>query len=99
MQIHEDDTRATKPGPAAPAAAGSRRSVAVVVPFITRWFFSTVTAGAVDFLRTRGYDVVLYHLGSADIRDHFFERMPLDSRVEGILTKIDILDYLSSQLR
>ena len=59
-------------------AAGSRRSVAVIVPFITRWFFSTVTAGAVDFLRIRGYDVVLYHLGSADIRDHFFERMPLD---------------------
>lgn len=76
----------TSPAAAAPAAAGSRRSVAVVVPFITRWFFSTVTAGAVDFLRTRGYDVVLYHLGSADIRDHFFERMPLDSRVEGILT-------------
>lgn len=67
-------------------AAGSRRSVAVIVPFITRWFFSTVTAGAVDVLRIRGYDVVLYHLGSADIRDHFFERMPLDPRVEGILT-------------
>ena len=67
-------------------AAGSRPSVAVIVPFITRWFFSTVTAGAVDFLRIHGYDVLLYHLGSADIRDHFFERMPLDSRVDGILT-------------
>ncbi len=67
-------------------AAGSRPSVAVIVPFITRWFFSTVTAGAVDSLRIHGYDVLLYHLGSADIRDHFFERMPLDSRVDGILT-------------
>ena len=67
-------------------AAGSRPSVAVIVPFITRWFFSTVTAGAVDFLRIHGYDAMLYHLGSADIRDHFFERMPLAPRVDGILT-------------
>jgi DNA-binding LacI/PurR family transcriptional regulator len=65
---------------------GSRRTVAVIVPFITRWFFSTVTAGAVDYLRVRGFDAMLYHLGSADIRDHFFERMPIDPRVEGILT-------------
>lgn len=67
-------------------ADGSRRSIAVIVPFITRWFFSTVTAGAVDYLRDSGYDVVLHHLGNADIRDHFFERMPIDPRVEGILT-------------
>lgn len=67
-------------------AAGSQPSIAVIVPFITRWFFSTVTAGAVDFLRIQGYDAILYHLGSADTRDYFFERMPLDSRVDGILT-------------
>jgi LacI family repressor for deo operon, udp, cdd, tsx, nupC, and nupG len=67
-------------------AAGPRHTVAVIVPFITRWFFSTVTAGAVDLLRERGYDVMLYHLGSADVRDHFFERMPIDPRVIGILT-------------
>ncbi|MEP6560256.1 MAG: LacI family DNA-binding transcriptional regulator [Nakamurella sp.] len=71
---------------AAGPAAGSHRSVAVIVPFITRWFFSTVTAGAVDFLRLHGYDAVLYHLGSPDVRDHFFERIPLDPRAEGILT-------------
>ena len=29
---------------------------------------------------------MLYHLGSADDRDHFFERMPLARRVDGILT-------------
>ena len=67
-------------------AAGSRRSVAVIVPFISRWFFSTVTSAAVDFLLVRGFDVILYHLGSADIRDRFFETMPVDPRVEGILT-------------
>ncbi len=67
-------------------AAGPRRSVAVIVPYITRWFFSAVTAGAVDYLRTQGFDVTLYHLGSAEVRDRFFERMPLDPRVTGILT-------------
>ena len=67
-------------------AAGPRHAVAVIVPFITRWFFSTVTAGAVDSLRARGYDVVLCHLGSADVRDQFFERLPLARRVDGILT-------------
>jgi DNA-binding LacI/PurR family transcriptional regulator len=67
-------------------AAGPRHTIAVIVPFITRWFFSTVTAGAVDFLRERGYDVTLYHLGGADVRDHFFGRMPIHPHVVGILT-------------
>lgn len=49
----------------------SRRSVAVIVPFIDRWFFGTVTAAAVTALHQRGYDAVLYHLGRADVRDSF----------------------------
>ena len=72
--------------PAAPEfAPGPRKTVAVIVPFITRWFFTTVTAAAVDHLREHGYDVLLYHLGSADVRDDFFARMPLAGRVDGIL--------------
>ena len=66
-------------------APGPRRTVAVIVPFITRWYFTTVTAAAVDHLREHGYDVLLYHLGSADVRDDFFSRMPLAGRVDGIL--------------
>jgi LacI family transcriptional regulator, repressor for deo operon, udp, cdd, tsx, nupC, and nupG len=67
-------------------ASGRTRAVAVVVPFITRWFFSTVVAGVTDVLRESGYDVILYHLGSAADRDRFFGRMPLARRVDGILT-------------
>lgn len=67
-------------------ASGRTRAVAVVVPFITRWYFSTVVAGVAGVLRSSGYDAVLYHLGSAADRDHFFERMPLARRVDGILT-------------
>ena len=67
-------------------ASGRTRSVAVVVPFITRWFFNTVVSGVTDVLRESGYDVVLYHLGSAGERDRFFETMPLARRVDGILS-------------
>lgn len=67
-------------------ASGCTRAVAIVVPFITRWFFSTVVAGVTDVLRESGYDVMLYHLGSAHDRDRFFERMPLARRVDGVLT-------------
>ena len=67
-------------------ASGRTRAVAIVVPFITRWFFSTVVAGVTDVLRESGYDVMLYHLGSAHDRDRFFERMPLARRVDGVLT-------------
>lgn len=72
--------------PAAPEVApGPRKTVAVIVPFITRWFFTTVTAAAVDHLREHGYDVLLYHLGNAEVRDDFFTRKPLAGRVDGIL--------------
>lgn len=68
------------------AQAAPRRTVAVIVPFITRWYFGTVAAAAVDHLRDHGYDVLLYHLGSVEVRDAFFERMPLAGRVDGILS-------------
>lgn len=68
------------------AQAEGRHAVGVVVPFITRWFFSTATASAVDHLRAGGYDVLLYHLGSADARDHFFQQIPLAGRVDAILS-------------
>jgi LacI family transcriptional regulator, repressor for deo operon, udp, cdd, tsx, nupC, and nupG len=67
-------------------ASGRTRAVAVVVPFITRWFFSTVVAGVTDVLRESGYDVILHHLGGANDRDRFFERMPLARRVDGVLS-------------
>lgn len=79
--------------PAAPEfAPGPRKAVAIIVPFITRWYFSTVTAAAVDHLRQQGYDALLYHLGSADARDDFFARMPLVGRVDGVLVLSAPLD-------
>ncbi|MFT4165902.1 MAG: LacI family DNA-binding transcriptional regulator [Microlunatus sp.] len=68
------------------AQTEGRRTVAVIVPFITRWFFNTATGSAVDYLRAAGYDAILYHLGSPEIRDQFFQQMPLAGRVDGILS-------------
>ncbi len=67
-------------------ASGRTGTIGIVVPFITRWFFANVVAGASTALREAGYDVLLHHLGSATARDRFFERMPLARRVDAVLT-------------
>jgi DNA-binding LacI/PurR family transcriptional regulator len=66
-------------------ASGQTRSIGVVVPFVTRWFFANAVAGACDVLAEAGYDVLLYHLGSANARDRFFDRMPLARRVDAVV--------------
>lgn len=67
-------------------ASGQTRAIGVVVPFVTRWFFANAVAGACDVLAEGGYDVLLYHLASADARDRFFDRMPLARRVDAVVT-------------
>ena len=47
---------------AAGLASGQTRTVAVVVPLVTRWFFASVVQGAEEVLRERGYDLLLYNL-------------------------------------
>lgn len=71
---------------AAGLASGRTRTIAVVVPFVTRWFFASVVSGVTEVLERAGYDVLLYHLGSAADRDRFFDRMPLARRVDGVLS-------------
>ena len=48
---------------AAGLASGQTRTVAVIVPFVTRWFFASVVQGAEELLREAGYDLLLYNLG------------------------------------
>ena len=43
-------------------ATGRSRNIGVVLPFIDRWFFSTVLEGIVSALVMRGYDITLYSL-------------------------------------
>ncbi|WP_395691047.1 LacI family DNA-binding transcriptional regulator [Nocardioides sp.] len=75
------------PSPGAAAlASGKTRTVAVVVPFVTRWFFAAVVEGAEEVLRDRGYDLLLYNLGGDEAARHrVFETSLLTKRVDAVL--------------
>lgn len=68
-------------------ATGRTRAVGVVVPFLDRWFFSTVLSGISDALVRRGYDITLYSVsaGAAERRrvfdDHLRRR-----RIDAVIT-------------
>lgn len=66
-------------------ASGQTKSIAVVMTYVGRPFFSQVLAGAEDVLRHAGYDVLLYALPDEQARRHFFSVMPLRRRVDGVL--------------
>lgn len=71
---------------AAGLASGQTRTVAVIVPFVTRWFFATVVQGAEEVLRRRGYDLLLYNLGGDDSARHrVFETSLLTKRVDAVI--------------
>lgn len=71
---------------AAGLASGQTRTVAVIVPFVTRWYFSTVIHGAEQVLRAQGYDLLLYNLaGDPQARHRVFQTHLLSKRVDAIL--------------
>src|SRR4051812_2246370 len=71
---------------AAGLASGQTRTVAVIVPFVTRWFFAAVVHGAEQVLRERGYDLLLYNLaGDPEARHRVFQTHVLTKRVDAVL--------------
>jgi LacI family repressor for deo operon, udp, cdd, tsx, nupC, and nupG len=75
------------PSPAASRlVTGLTRTIGVLVPFASRWFFSEVVSGAESALRVGGYDMLLYNIGDRASRRHFFESLPLRRRVDAVLT-------------
>ena len=67
-------------------ASGQTRTIAVVVPFVTRWYFGEVVEGAESVLRAQGYDVLLYNLsGDPQARHRVLSTHLLTKRVDGIL--------------
>jgi len=71
---------------AAGLASGQTRTVAVIVPFVTRWFFAAVVQGAEEVLREHGYDLLLYNLGGdPSARHRVFETSLLTKRVDAVL--------------
>jgi LacI family transcriptional regulator, repressor for deo operon, udp, cdd, tsx, nupC, and nupG len=67
-------------------ASGQTRTVAVIVPHVTRWFFAGVVQGAEEVLRERGYDLLLYNLGGSPAARHrVFGTSLLTKRVDAVL--------------
>jgi LacI family repressor for deo operon, udp, cdd, tsx, nupC, and nupG len=66
-------------------ASGRTNSIGIVVPFVSRWFFGTVIAGAEAVLREAGLDLVVYGVPDAPSRERFFDRMPVRRRVDAVL--------------
>lgn len=71
---------------AAGLASGQTKSVGVVVPFVTRWFYAGVVQGAEQLLREAGYDLLLYNLGGDRAARHrVFQSHLLRKRVDAVL--------------
>ena len=71
---------------AASLASGQTRTVGVVVPNVTRWFFGSVIHGAEELLRQEGYDVLLYDItGDPVARHRLFSTHLLSKRVDAVM--------------
>jgi LacI family transcriptional regulator, repressor for deo operon, udp, cdd, tsx, nupC, and nupG len=66
-------------------ATGRTNTVGVVVPYVGRWFFGQVIAGAESALRQAGFDLLLYTVGTDGSRRRFFEDLPVRRRVDALL--------------
>lgn len=65
-------------------ARGVKRRVALVVPHLSRWFFSAITEGITDELRAADIDVLLYHVRTVEDRHAFFDRLPARRKVDAV---------------
>ncbi|TQJ30488.1 LacI family DNA-binding transcriptional regulator [Microbacterium sp. SLBN-146] len=81
-------------------ASGRTRNIGVLVPFIDRWFFSTVLSGIASALMRRGFDITLYSL-SADRAERLevFETFLRRQRVDGVIAiSIELGDEETARL-
>jgi LacI family repressor for deo operon, udp, cdd, tsx, nupC, and nupG len=70
------------PSPWATAlTTGRTNAVAVIAPWVSRWFFSAVIEGTQDVLTKHGYDLMLYPFGV----DGGVDAHSLSKRVDGVL--------------
>ncbi|MEY2847778.1 MAG: hypothetical protein RI885_443 [Actinomycetota bacterium] len=67
-------------------ASGRTRNIGVVIPYLERWYFTTVLEGAASALLESGYDLTLYNLsGGDDKRRTVFEHFILRKRVDAVI--------------
>ncbi len=67
-------------------ASGRTRNIGVLVPFLDRWFFSTVLSGISAALMRRGYDITLYALTADPAeRRSVFDTFLRRRRIDGVI--------------
>jgi LacI family transcriptional regulator, repressor for deo operon, udp, cdd, tsx, nupC, and nupG len=67
-------------------ASGRTRAMGVVVPSVSRWFYTTVIEGVDSELRAASYDLILFNLGGREgERERVFHRTILRKRTDALL--------------
>lgn len=66
-------------------ASGRMGSVAVITPYISRWFFSTVISGIESVLQSAGMDLLLMSVNTTDAQHRLPPVPRLRRRVDGVL--------------
>lgn len=67
-------------------ASGRTRNIGVMLPSVSRWFFSSVLEGASKALLDAGYDLTLYNTGEQpDDRESVLNDFLLRQRLDGII--------------
>ena len=66
-------------------ASGRTGTIAVVTPFIARWFFATVLSGISEVLQDRGIDLLVVAAGDPQAADSVRAERRLRGRVDGIV--------------
>lgn len=102
LQVAEDLHYVASPT-ATSLASGRTRVVAVVAPFLTRWFFATLLSAIEKTLRRHGHHVIIFDLedDTYERRLHLSQTM-LWKRVDGIISlnvpmtdaEVELLDRL-----
>jgi DNA-binding LacI/PurR family transcriptional regulator len=68
-------------------ATGQNRNIGVLLPYVDRWYFSTILAGVEGQLIESGFDLTLYNLnGGPNQRKAIFQEFLLRKRVDALLT-------------
>jgi LacI family repressor for deo operon, udp, cdd, tsx, nupC, and nupG len=78
---------------AASLKSGKTGVIGVVVPFLTRWFFTNLMDGAEALLRQDGYHILVFTIGArGDQRTQVLDHQLLGKRLDGILVLSADLD-------
>jgi LacI family repressor for deo operon, udp, cdd, tsx, nupC, and nupG len=59
--------------------------IAIVVPNLSRWFFGAMVEALEEVFRDADLDVLLYHVGGAQDRHAFFQRLPARRKVDAVV--------------